>query len=174
MTGEREKRDLRTRYERRSSTLYRILRPPSVVIHNQAEKLLPVCDGTKLFLGGAGGRIPPGFLNVDFVELPGVDVVGDAQRLPFLSGSVAAVECDAVLEHLPDPQAAVAEIYRVLQPGGYLHVLVPFCQAFHAYPSDYRRWTVNGLQQMLASSKSLAAAYAPDQPLRCSRSSLSI
>jgi SAM-dependent methyltransferase len=150
VTLDTEKRDLRTRYARRGATLSRWLRPPSVVVHNPAEKLLPACDGVKLFIGGAGGRIPPGFVNVDFVELPGVDVVADVQRLAFQAGSVAAIECDAVLEHVPDPATAVEEIYRVLRPGGHLHVLVPFCQAFHAYPSDYHRWTLTGLKQLLS------------------------
>lgn len=104
----------------------------------------------KLFIGGAGGIIPAGFVNVDVVEMEGVAVVGDIQKLPLATGSVAAIDCDAVLEHVPDANVAVAELHRVLRPGGYLHVVVPFCQAFHAYPSDYRRWTTEGLKQLLA------------------------
>ena len=149
-TSRSPKADLANRYERRSASLYRILRPPSPVIHNPAEKLLPHVEGVKLFIGGAGGIVPAGFLNVDFLEITGVDVVADIQRMPFISGSVAAIDCDAVLEHVPDAQLAVAELHRVLQPGGYLHVVVPFCQAFHAYPSDYRRWTVQGLSTLLS------------------------
>ena len=30
-----------------------------------------------------------------------------------------------ILEHLPDDRAAIAEIYRVLRPGGFLNVSVP-------------------------------------------------
>jgi ubiquinone/menaquinone biosynthesis C-methylase UbiE len=104
----------------------------------------------KLFVGGAGGMVPAGFVNVDVVEMPGVEVVGDIQKLPFANACIAAIDCDAVLEHVPDANAAVAELYRVLQPDGFLHVVVPFCQAFHAYPSDYRRWTTEGLKQLLA------------------------
>ena len=128
---------------------HRLLRPPQPLVHNPAEKLLPHCEGTKLFIGGAGGVVPAGFLNVDFVEMLGVDVVADIQHLPFTNGSVAAIDCDAVLEHVLDAKLAVRELHRVLQPGGYLHVVVPFCQAFHAYPSDYRRWTVEGLAALL-------------------------
>jgi SAM-dependent methyltransferase len=144
------KADLAHRYERRSASLYRLLRPPSPVIHNLAEKLLPHVEGVRLFIGGAGGTVPSGFLNVDFLEIEDVDVVADIQRMPFISGSVAAIDCDAVLEHVPDASAAVAELYRVLRPGGFLHVVVPFCQAFHAYPSDYRRWTIEGLSTLLS------------------------
>lgn len=145
-----EKTDLADRYKRRSASLYRTLRPPAPLIHNRAEKLLPHAEGTKLFIGGAGGTVPAGFLNVDFLELKGVDVVADIQHMPFRSGSIAAIDCDAVLEHVPDAKLAVAELYRVLRPGGFLHVVVPFCQAFHAYPSDYRRWTAEGLTTLLS------------------------
>jgi SAM-dependent methyltransferase len=137
------------RYSRRNARVYRVFRPPLPLIHNRAERFLPQCEGAKLFIGGAAGAIPRGFLNVDSEYVPGVDIVADVQRLPFRTESVAAIECDAVLEHVPEPQIAVQEMLRVLRPGGFLHVLVPFCQPFHGYPSDYQRWTVEGLRHLL-------------------------
>lgn len=148
-TNSRQRDDMLARHRRRQSRVYKLLRPPLMLIHNGSERLLPACEGVKLFLGGAGGTIPNGFLNIDFEYLSGVDVVADVQGLPFKSESIAAIECDAVLEHVPDPQVAVQEMLRVLRPGGFLHVLVPFCQAFHGYPSDYQRWTVEGLKHLL-------------------------
>jgi SAM-dependent methyltransferase len=144
-----DKTDLAARYKRRSALLHRLLRPPAPLIHNSAEKLLPYCEGIKLFVGGAGGIAPSGFLNVDFLEVDGVDVVADVQHLPFRSDSVAAIDCDAVLEHVADAKLAVSELHRVLRPAGFLHVVVPFCQASHAYPSDYRRWTTQGLRELM-------------------------
>jgi SAM-dependent methyltransferase len=47
-------------------------------------------------------------------------VVGSAERAPFAAGSFDAVTLWDVLEHLPDPHAAVAEIARLLHPGGRL------------------------------------------------------
>lgn len=44
--------------------------------------------------------------------------VGDAQRAPFASASFDAVTLWDVLEHLADPHAAVAEVARLLRPGG--------------------------------------------------------
>ncbi len=141
------------RYRRRQSFLYRTLRAPLPLVYNRKERYLPECDGIKLFIGGAAGAIPPGFVNVDAQMFPGVDVVGDLQALPFADGRVAAIECNAVLEHVKNPNAAVGEMLRVLRPGGFLHIVVPFCHPFHAYPSDYQRWTTHGLRELLPASQ---------------------
>ena len=133
-------------YRRRKRRLYQLLRPPLPLIHNSRESLLPETEGIKLFIGGA---IPAGFLNVDLVPFPGVDLVANVEALPLGNGSVAAIYCDAVLEHVTNPTTAVAEMLRVLRPGGYLHVAVPFCHPFHAYPNDYTRWSLEGLRELL-------------------------
>ena len=46
--------------------------------------------------------------------------VADGQSLPFRDASIAVVWCIHVLHHLEDPVAALAEIRRVLRPGGHL------------------------------------------------------
>lgn len=75
-----------------------------------------------------------GYVGLDFVErlaararkFTGAPVgVGDVHALPVRTGSVAVVTCFEVLEHLDDPGAAVAELARVLQPGGRLFLSVP-------------------------------------------------
>lgn len=52
-------------------------------------------------------------------------MVGNAQSLPFATGEFTHVVCSEVLEHLDDDQAAVAELCRVLQPGGVAAITVP-------------------------------------------------
>jgi SAM-dependent methyltransferase len=140
-----------SRYLRRRSRLYRVLHPPRLLVYNPTEKSLPQCEGVKLFIGGAAGEVPSGFLNVDIEYFSGVDLVADVQALPFSTGSIAAIECDAVLEHVADPARAVTELLRVLRPGGFLHVVVPFCHPFHGYPADYQRWTTKGLDKLFSS-----------------------
>ena len=50
---------------------------------------------------------------------------GDVTRLPFKDEAFDAVICSEVLEHIPDNQAAVRELVRVLKDGGPLAVSVP-------------------------------------------------
>jgi SAM-dependent methyltransferase len=52
---------------------------------------------------------------------------GDALRLPFADGSFDRVIASEVLEHIPDDEAAMAELARVLRPGGSMAVTVPRC-----------------------------------------------
>jgi SAM-dependent methyltransferase len=52
-------------------------------------------------------------------------VRGDVQALPFADGSFDAVVLLDVLEHLPDPAAALREARRVVRPGGALVLSVP-------------------------------------------------
>jgi SAM-dependent methyltransferase len=139
------------RYLRRQSLWYRLLRPPLPLIANPHESSLPpVKEGPKLFVGGAGQATQPGFLNLDLVYFPGVDLVADIECLPFRDDSIVAIECDAVLEHVRRPSNAIFEFARVLRPGGFLHVVVPFCHPFHEYPRDYQRWTIDGLRELLS------------------------
>jgi ubiquinone/menaquinone biosynthesis C-methylase UbiE len=49
----------------------------------------------------------------------------DATRLPFGDGSFDAIIVSEILEHIPDDAAAIAEIARVLRPGGIVAVTVP-------------------------------------------------
>lgn len=46
--------------------------------------------------------------------------VGDATNLPFEDGYFDAAHCHTVLTHIPDTQATLAEVKRVLKPGGII------------------------------------------------------
>ena len=54
------------------------------------------------------------------------DIVGDIHALPFQDSSQEAIICLAVLEHVEDPWLACRELWRVLKPGGYCLIYVPF------------------------------------------------
>jgi SAM-dependent methyltransferase len=50
---------------------------------------------------------------------------GDGTKLPFRDGAFDRIIASEVLEHIPDDDAAFAELARVLRPGGTIAVTVP-------------------------------------------------
>ncbi len=55
----------------------------------------------------------------------GAALVGNALQLPFPDGSFDRVIAAEVLEHIPEDRGAIAELVRVLRPGGTIAVTVP-------------------------------------------------
>ena len=55
----------------------------------------------------------------------GAALNGDALRLPFPDDTFDRIICSEVFEHIPDDSAAMAELARVLRPGGVLAATVP-------------------------------------------------
>ena len=76
------------------------------------------------------------------------DVMGDAHALPFGDGEFSFVVCTEVLEHLHDPAVAIAEMHRVLMPGGTLVLTTRFIFPIHDAPHDYYRYTEYGLRHL--------------------------
>jgi SAM-dependent methyltransferase len=52
-------------------------------------------------------------------------VKGDALNLPYADGTFDCVIASEILEHVPADEAAIAELVRVLKPGGTLAITVP-------------------------------------------------
>ena len=77
------------------------------------------------------------------------DAYYDGGRFPFDDGSFSAVLCNQVLEHAFEPDHLIAEIARVLKPGGKLLLTVPFAWDEHEQPRDYGRYTSFGLAYLL-------------------------
>lgn len=65
------------------------------------------------------------------------------------SNQADLVIADQVLEHVPQPLAALRNIHDMLKPGGYALVATPFLFRVHARPYDYSRWTKDGLAELL-------------------------
>jgi len=94
-------------------------------------------------------RYFPNRVGLDLVARPGVDVVGDAHDLRmFRDGEFECVLCTEVLEHLHTPAQAIAEMHRVLAPGGTLVLTTRFIFPMHDTPHDYYRFTKYGLQHL--------------------------
>ena len=85
------------------------------------------------------------------IDVPSADAFGmrehpdivafDGRAIPFPESSFDAILCTEVLEHVEDPAGLVAEMLRVLRPGGVLLATVPFSARVHHVPYDFHRFT---------------------------------
>ncbi len=66
-----------------------------------------------------------------------LDIVSDITAIPVEDASFDAVMCIEVLEHVPDPVAAIRELNRVLRPGGFLIITAPFNSVTHFAPYHF-------------------------------------
>jgi SAM-dependent methyltransferase len=82
---------------------------------------------------------------------PGI-VYYDGGKMPFADGSFDHVMCSEVLEHVPRAEAFVAELARVLRPGGTVVLTIPWSARLHHVPHDYRRLTRYGLEALFGSA----------------------
>jgi predicted SAM-dependent methyltransferase len=75
---------------------------------------------------GCGDVILPGFINIDILESPGVDVVADIRDLPYDHNSIELIYSCANLDHLSrhDWKEAMRHWYDILKPGGLLRLSV--------------------------------------------------
>jgi SAM-dependent methyltransferase len=89
------------------------------------------------------------------------DVFADGARLPFADATFDNVVCLEVLEHVPDPAIVIAEIARVLRPGGQAWLSMPFLYPVHDAPFDFQRYTIFGLRRDLERSGMAVTAAAP-------------
>ena len=138
------------KYRKLYNLLVDIISPvyPQVSIHLR-RILKQEIEGKNLMainLGAGYSDISDSVYNVDLLPYDSVNVICDIENLPFKDNSIDYILNVAVLEHVPNAPAAIAEIYRVLKPGGKLYCFIPFMQAFHASPYDFNRYTYEGMK----------------------------
>ena len=82
---------------------------------------------TKLNVG-CGTDVKVGFVNIDIVPLPGVDIVHDLQSLPwpFENNLFDEIHLIHVLEHLTDTVGTLEELHRISAPDAKVTIRVPY------------------------------------------------
>jgi SAM-dependent methyltransferase len=90
----------------------------------------------------------PHALTIDIDPSRKPDQVADAQELPFEDHSFDGIVCSEVLEHIPNPKKAIAEMRRVLVPGGFVVLTTRFLFPVHDAPGDYFRFTPYALEEL--------------------------
>ncbi len=119
-----------------------------------------------LIIGGAieGQGLDTGLLDpaIDLVETDvafgeRTGLICDAHDLPFFDGSFDGVIAQAVLEHVVDPFRCLAEIERVLRPGGLVYGETPFMQQVHMGRYDFMRFSQLGHRKLFQNFSELSS-----------------
>jgi SAM-dependent methyltransferase len=104
--------------------------------------------------GRRGRFVPPMddarcWVSLDLTRKHRPHLAGNVLALPFPTAAFDNVLCLEVLEYVPDYPRALAELRRVIAPGGMLLFSVPFLHRADT-PQDTWRLTENGLRAALA------------------------
>lgn len=117
-------------------------------VKNEAAKLP---SGSKVLDAGAGAsKYRPFFSHCDYKTqdfcryegplvqyLQPINYVCDIAAIPLPDGSLDAILCTEVIEHVVDPMAVLAEFQRLLKPGGKLLLTSPLLSHLHMEPYHY-------------------------------------
>ena len=133
--------------------IYRLITPPAFHFLQRGEDKLALYmdevrrSSDKPFIVdiGAGSKRWGDVMSVDIFNYPGIDYCAYAEKLPFKDNSVDMVVSSSAIEHFKSMRNAYGEFERVVKPGGIIFISAPFIYPFHAEPSDYHRWSANGL-----------------------------
>jgi SAM-dependent methyltransferase len=77
------------------------------------------------------------------------DFTWDGKKMPFADHQFDTGMATEVLEHCPEPEVFLKEVYRVLRPDGVFFFTVPFLWNLHEVPHDEYRYTPFSLERHL-------------------------
>jgi SAM-dependent methyltransferase len=137
-----------------------VLHPQWIVFRNdgaQREWIRAHAHGRVLDIGSADGYVGAWLEGCEYFALDypttarnlygtRPHVFADGAALPFADETFDTVLLLEVLEHVADARSVLANIARVLKPGGVLLLSVPFLYPLHDAPYDHRRFTAPGLE----------------------------
>lgn len=97
-------------------------------------------------------KLARSYTNMEIDSGEAVDVVGTIYSIPFPKSKFDIVTSFMVMEHLNRPMEGMIECNRVLKKKGYLLLTTVQYWHTHNYPSDYFRYTRNGLEYLCQES----------------------
>ena len=123
----------------------------SPYIRSAIKKLLKEYDENFFVLnvGSGNKRLAPHVKNLDIFNGENIDYVCDAANIPIESNTVDLIITQEAFEHIPKPNQAIKECYRILKNGGKIYFQVPFIVGYHPGPTDFYRFTREGIENFL-------------------------
>jgi LPS sulfotransferase NodH/acetyltransferase-like isoleucine patch superfamily enzyme/predicted SAM-dependent methyltransferase len=114
---------------------------PRIVDQERYSALLESMNGAVKINVGCGEKPLPDYINIDVRDIPGVDVVADARRLPFDDGSLAEIASFHLVEHFRKHHLKTVVLpywHRLLARDGRLRIVCPNWEAMLERLNDGR------------------------------------
>lgn len=140
----------------------------TLTIFKYLKRKMPAMKGKMLDVGC--GNSPFEFLlDKNKCEYFGIDIAGadnfdyqnskiivfDGENIPFENETFENIICTEVIEHIPNPEKIISEIYRVLKPNGEAIITLPWSARVHFAPYDFCRYTPFKLKLLFKDFKEL-------------------
>ncbi len=78
-----------------------------------------------------------------------IDIFYDGKIIPFDANHFDSLLSTEVFEHVFNIDEVISELFRVIKPGGYLVITIPFAIGEHEIPYDFARYTSFGITHLL-------------------------
>jgi SAM-dependent methyltransferase len=106
-------------------------------------------DDIGINIGAGTTLVHENVRNLDIFPGQNIFYVAKAEKIPEIDNFFTLAISQEVLEHVQNPTQACFEIHRVLKKGGIFYCQIPFIIGYHPGPTDYWRFTIEGIQELL-------------------------
>ena len=133
-----------------SNFLFKITNPKILIVGGGE-----VGSGLEYFVN----QFDKNIMSFDIYDSENVDFIADGHSIPIISNYFDLVICQAVLEHVLNPNMVVSEITRVLKFGGVVYAETPFMQQVHEGAFDFTRFSESGHRYLFKNFTTLKTGY---------------
>ncbi len=104
-----------------------------------------------LNIGSGESNFKSNVRNLDIYDDENIYYVSSAEKIPEKDNFFSLVISQESLEHIKNPTKALSEIFRVLKKDGIFYCQVPFIIGYHPGPTDFWRFTKEGIIEIVSS-----------------------